>query len=350
MNQGSTFSLGGIGMSGEASDLHLMARIMSIKISHAGGSGVEEDLVLRYLHCYVRGEAAQTRLKISDSVTLGIGEHSSSSPPPVVAEVGPHWKVFLHPSLHLDERGSSQGGTITTLLKDPLKKGNAWVQDPIFGSPAKTTISAGDSPELPNMEYFYVSRETHYSHGLVWDPNSEKAADMAFFDDGSIKWKRRYQGGKMMGRGDCIPAHESYWPAGILQAEEYGSVNHGRFRDPLIGPAYVEYHPNGQKALEVFAYWHEANPSSIVITGSGAWDSGGKPRTPDEQEARTLSDTGLEMARHDSTDEFFEARRMNRLVGEAVVETGATLPRGEVILFHPSGQRKTLHQPPRAGK
>jgi hypothetical protein len=183
----------------------------------------------------------------------------------------------------------------------------------------------------------FVSRELHYAHGLLWDPSPDVAADTHFYMDGSVKWKRRHQGGRMMGRGDHSPAHESYWPGGALQAEEYGSVNFGRHRDPLVGPAYVECHPNGQKALEVFA--RRGVDGVVDVVGGGAWDSAGRPRAAGVHEGRTLSDTALAMAwAGDDVDGYFEARRKDRAVQEAADEApGAAKLTKKLTLSHPSG-------------
>ncbi len=329
-------------MSGERCAHRLLARIMMLKIRQAGGECEEGD-VLKILSDidvgrggWGRGDWAGGVAK--GGVTFTLGEAGREGVRPIVALVGTEWSVYLHPE------PDGAGGTVTSLLKDTLGRRQSWVHDLPGSSAGKTTVSTGED-YMGGKQWVplaFVSRELHYAHGLLWDPSPDIAADTHFYLDGSVKWRRRYQGGRMMGRGDHAPAHESYWPGGALQAEEYGSVNYGRHRDPLVGPAYVECHPNGQKALEVFA--RRGVDGIVEVVGGGAWDSAGRPRAAGVHEGRTLSETDLVTARvSDDVDGYFEARRKDRAVQEAVDEAPeAAKATKNMVLSHPSGMRQRL--------
>lgn len=332
----SSTALGGIGMVGAECDLHLIARVCFLKIAQVGGECAEEDII-KFLYDQSQGGGYLER-KVSSSVVFSTGEGRKDRGKPVIASVRRDWKVFLH--LDLENNG---GGTVTTLFFNPLGERQAWTHNPIPHSAAKTVIGFGQYSELSGG-CAYVERETHYAHGLIWDPGAEVAANVCHYPDGRVKSRRRYQGGRMMGRGDQVPAHESYWPDGVLQAEEYGSVNSGRYRDPSAGPSYAEYHPNGKLALEVFSV--KEDDGRVVIRGGGVWDSNGRTRTPDAQESAMLSDTGLALARYDSTDEFFESRRVDRAVAEAIAEGGKPVP-AKLVLPHPPGVKRVPALGPR---
>lgn len=329
-------------MSGERCAHRLLARIMTLKIRQAGGECEEGD-VLKILSDIDAGRGGWGRGgwiggAAKGGVTFTLGEAGREGVKPVVALVGTEWSIYLH----LKPDGA--GGTVASLLKDPLGRRQSWVHDLAGSSAGKTTVST-DEDYTAGAQWVpmaFVSREQHYSHGLFWDPAPDIAADTHFYLDGSVKWKRRYQGGRMMGRGDDSPAHESYWPDGALQAVEYGSVNFGRHRDPLIGPAYVECHPNGQKALEVFA--RRGKDGIVEVVGGGAWDSDGRVRTPGTHEGRTLSETDLVMARvGDDIDEYFEARRKDRAVQEAAAAAPESAKAVQkMVLSHPSGVSRQL--------
>ena len=122
------------------------------------------------------------------------------------------------------------------------------------------------------------------------------------------------------------PCHTSYWLDGKIQSVEFGKVTHGHFRDPQVGPAYTEYHPNGQLALAVYA--HRLPPAPSEIISSGVWDSSGKPRTPSVQEARFLSDPRLVMSKIDDLESFFAARQ-----AEWNVSTSPANPAGHAVNF-----------------
>ncbi len=346
MDQRPQFSVGGMGMSGERCVHQLLSRIMMLKIRQAGGECDESDILKIISDVDVwRGGWGRGRDRgvSKGGVTFTVGEADGNGVRPIAALVGTEWSVYLL----LEPSG--EGGVVTSLLKDPDGGQRSFVHDLPDSSAGKTTVSTGE--DYTGGEHgtpmAYVSRETHYAHGLLWDPSAEIAADICYYEDGGVKWKRRYQGGRMMGRGDFSPAHESYWPGNSLQAAEYGSVNFGRHRDPAAGPAYIEYHPNGQKALEVFA--HRGPDGRIGVTGGGAWDSQGRPRVPGAEEVQTLSETDLMMAMGSAElDAFFCARRKDREVAEAVAETAPEraddqwgTARG-ISLSHPSGMRQTL--------
>lgn len=324
-------------MTGERCSHRLLSRITTLKIRQAGGV-CDEDDILKILSDidWRRGGWGRGGGKSRGGVTFTIGEPSEKGIRPIVSLVGTEWSVYLHPEL------DGRGGTVTSLLKDPLGKRQAWVHDLPGSSAGKTIVSAGDDYLSTGGPMAFVSRELHYSNGLLWDPSPDIAADTCFYEDGGLKWKRRYQGGRMMGRGDHSPAHESYWQSGVLQAEEYGSVNFGRHRDPSVGPAYTEYHPTGQKALEVFARRGDGGRTEVV--GGGAWDLKGRERGAMVHEARTLSETNLTMALKDEgLDAFFESRREDWAIHEAVAESGGGGPE-RLVLSHPSGMRQTFRR------
>lgn len=336
-------------MSGERCAHRLLALIMTLKIRQAGGACEEGD-ILQILSDIDRGLGGWGQAgnwgRSQGGVTFTMGEPSVGGIRPIVALVGTEWSIHLH------AEPDGAGGVVTCLLKDPGQAGGrrSLVHDLPEGSAGRTTVSTGADFTVAGQRVVpiaHVSGELHHSHGLLWDPTADCAADIRYHQDGSIKWKRRYRGGRMMGRGDGTPAHESYWPGGRLQAEEYGSANFGRHRDPAAGPAYAEYHPNGQKALEVFA--RRGADGRVSIVGSGVWDSRGNKREPSDREARTLSDTGLAMAAEGiDIDHFFEGRRKERAAAEAVEAVAAgiaasghpNIPPGGPALPRPSGMRQ----------
>jgi len=285
-------------MQGENCSRYLQARVMAMKISQVGGEGEEGDLI-RFIRDHdFRGNGKIGR-KISDTVVLFSGERQEGYTGVVVARVGSYWDVVL--------RSKEDGGEIVTLFREGGRVGGALVQDPPSGAAAKTVVTQADNPYSRGVGFAYVSRETHYSFGLLWDPGEQRAADIHYYEDGTVKMMRRYQGGRMMGRGDHLPCHASYWPNGNLQSEEYGHSDYGRFRNPSAGPAYAEYHPNGKAALEVYAL---RDPSGqILIARCGTWDESGKERVPGPHETRVLSETCLTMMRYDSVDDFSDSRR-----------------------------------------
>lgn len=326
-------------MSGELCVEHLVSRVMSIKIAAAGGKCSEED-VMAVLLDYGWRDRGGIRRKVSASVNFCAGSRNDSGARPIIAEVGDEWRIFLQ--MDPDE---TSGGTVTAMRTGIGDGGIALVHNPAGFEAAKTKISAGESPEGPGMPYAFVERETHYSHGLLWDPGKTSASDVRYYDDGSVRWRRRHQGGRLMGRGDSVPFHESYWPTGFLQAEEYGSSNSGRHRDANIGPAYAEYHPNGKKSLQVYA--EKAADGMIHIVGSGTWDSAGAERAHSVHEGRTLSDTSIFLSRTDFLDDYFEKKATDLAIAEAAVEASRggkapELPAGGLTLSHPSGMRMAI--------
>jgi hypothetical protein len=303
-------SLGGIAMQGERCGEYLLFRVAAMKVAQAGGVCEEGDIARFFRDC-ATGQWQNLSRKISNTITAHGSIDETSGKTVLNLDLGNSWKVIL--------KGESgvEGGTVSTAFKSKGSQGPALLQDPPGGEAAKITVTRAENPYLKGVGFAYVSREQHYSFGLLWDPSPGIPADQCYYEDGTVKDRRRYQAGKM-GGDDHSPCYQGYWPDGQLKIEEYGKADIGKFRNPEIGPSYSEFYPGGQRALEICS--QKTVDGGVVVTGGGAWDEDGNKTLVDPQVARFMSDTSLSAAQHDTFDGVFADRRVR---GWVLIDTGS---------------------------
>jgi hypothetical protein len=167
--------------------------------------------------------------------------------------------------VHLNEFFHS--GRVVTFFRFPSSKEGEWLrQDLPSGEPAETFIEGGSNVSLfasastaradleattSDSSMIFV-KESHFSHGLLWDPNKNTPAEICYYPDGGVYWKRRYRGGICRGNGK-LPCFEAFWPCATPQIVEYGNAELGKHRPLREGPAYQEFYANGNPAVVMFA-------------------------------------------------------------------------------------------------
>lgn len=98
----------------------------------------------------------------------------------------------------------------------------------------------------------FVLKESYFSDGLLWNPRPGTPADVCYHPNGAVRWRRWATDGKFSSTnaGPCL---EVFAENGAPVLVEYGKEGVGRHRSREDGPAYSEFHRNGQVALQVFA-------------------------------------------------------------------------------------------------
>lgn len=141
-------------------------------------------------------------------------------------------------------------GWVCTSVKGDL---GTWVKQDLPSGVAAEVFFATDwgGKDGRGVDEPFLGKETHYTQGLLWDPDRNTAAETCYYEDGGIRWIRRSRGGKFASR-DGKPCLESFGRDGNPELAEYGSEGVGRHRPVEEGPAYIEFHPNGQAAVEIF--------------------------------------------------------------------------------------------------
>lgn len=139
----------------------------------------------------------------------------------------------------------SDVGLVEVLRRAP--DGRMLPQDPPDGTPARSYICRGLDPSTGSHHYHYLQRVSHYSSGQRWDPSLSSPAEVAWRENGSVAWARRFVAGVPTDRGASIPALQSYWLCGALQAVR-------RATPAPSTPVYSEFYPEGSPAVEVFGH------------------------------------------------------------------------------------------------
>jgi hypothetical protein len=182
----------------------------------------------------------------------------------LAATVGDLWKV----SLRYQE--DEDAGSVSVFAK--LSHGapaHGWrSQDMPDGSPAKTFVAASEKGSMQSGVLAYVCRETHMFEGMLWDRSTDTPAEIAYYPNGNVYWRQRYQNGTAKGRIG-LPVFENYWDNGSVRILEFGNDLVGKTRPLSEGPAYSEYYPDGRLAAEIHAErrWDEVSGCSTLLPG-----------------------------------------------------------------------------------
>lgn len=168
-----------------------------------------------------------------------------------------HWNKLEHSSR-----------VLTFARFSPSKEGEWLLQDHPSGSPAQTVVvkysAAFWNPIVQDHNSIlpcsawstlpdgFIVKASHYSHGLLWDPSGTSPAETCLYPDGSTYWRRRYRAGLCRDNASS-PCFEAFWGTGTPMVVEYGHEGVGKHRPANQGPAYQEFHVNGQPALVMYA-------------------------------------------------------------------------------------------------
>jgi hypothetical protein len=244
-----------------------------------------------FLPCWENSERNGSALASSPS-----SRHDRPSPIVVGKESGESSLVMEGNSvrvvIHLNK--SFPSARVLTLLRFPPSPEGEWLrQDPPSGSPAEvaivehsTTTRAGKSSgarKLPDDPLpLFVVKESHYSHGLLWDPDDSTPAENCCHPGGGIHWRRRYSGG-ICRSSSGSPCLEVFWPSGLPKVVEYGREGVGKHRPSHEGPAYQEFLADGRPCFVMFAQsgkaescsWFspDGKPLQLLRSGQEAVDS-----------------------------------------------------------------------------
>jgi hypothetical protein len=247
MKSGHAGFFGGISMQGDDCDLHLSARIMSIKLGEIGIALSEGHIIDAFKNfAFKNFRDGKTGLNLGIRVKTGLRRTQKGVEFSVA--VRDSWRVEM---LYDEPSGIAE---LTVLACSPEEGGGAtWSKHDLpSGSPSFTRIEKTDGPFEGGCDFCYVSREMSFSHGELWDRSLHIPADRGYYSDGSARWEIRYVSNRTAGR-DGSPLCRLFWGNGNVMAEEYGDSLIGRHRAAEDGPAYLEYYPNGTVAAKVFA-------------------------------------------------------------------------------------------------
>ena len=160
-----------------------------------------------------------------------------------VLQAGRDWRV------HVFHQSEEDGGTVCVFSRGDDVEGRVrWLgQNTPTSGAAHTTVLASD-----DGEFSYVGRESHLFEGLMWDPTPEQAADVAYYQNGGVRWEHSYQNGAANSSKGRRAVFRGYWKNGAVRTEEYGDAERGIWRSIKDGEAYSEYYPNGEVAVKIF--------------------------------------------------------------------------------------------------
>lgn len=271
-------------VSGSGSANRLLVEIMGKRLRSLGLE-IDRRLVSEMSRRVCNG--VRVHEKVGNLLLVSGGEGKED----LVANVGGEWKVSLV------YHGMEEGGEVGVFAREDRGdgRGEVWVaQNLPDGSAARILVDAQSSTE-GKVEAAYVCRSSHMFGGLLWDWSMSQPAEVAYYPDGNIHWRHRYQDGHAKARAG-LPVFENWWKNGELSIVEFGNDLLGKSRPVEEGPSYSEFYPDGHPAVEICAErrWSESQGRSILQPNWKAlyYDEEGK-RTTREVLMETKSNGGF---------------------------------------------------------